>query len=144
MDNFELILLVKFTYVNITSSHLSNQVSYFRRIRKLKMEQVVCHHFQTGFCKFGGHCRKQHVQEICKTKQCKYKVFTQRHPDSCKYFATHNTCKFGEKCAYQHKISKDKSKINKLVAIVGALENTIQVMSQNIKVLEDELQNEKK
>jgi hypothetical protein len=108
------------------------------------MEQVVCHHFQTGFCKFGEHCRKRHVQEICQTKQCKSKACIQRHPNVCKYFATQNTCKFGEKCAYQHKISKDKSEINELVARVGALENTIQVMSQKIKVLEDELQNEKK
>ena len=126
---------------HFTISHSQTKVHISEDFKKLKMKHTVCKHFQTGFCKFGEHCRKQHVQEICPTKQCKSKACIQRHPNVCKYFATHNTCKFGEKCAYQHKISKGKSDINELVARVGVLENTIQVMSHNIEVLEDKLQN---
>ena len=108
------------------------------------MEQLVCKHFQTGFCKFAEHCSKQHVKEICQTNKCGSKTCIQRHPNICKYFTTHNACKFGDTCAYQHKISKENSNIKELVDKLFVLENTVQVMSQKIEVLENKLQNDNK
>ena len=113
-----------FTFCNFqTKFHISEEW------KKLKMEQVVFKHFQKGFCKCAEHCRKHHVQKCCQTHQCKYKACIQWYPTIWRYFTTHNTCKLGEKCAYQHKNSEEKSGINELVAKLGVLENTIQVMS---------------
>ena len=108
------------------------------------MEQVVCKHFQTGFCKFAEHCRKQHVQEICQTNQCTLKSCTQRHPNICRYFNTHNACKFGEKCAYLHNITKEKSDTAELENKINKLEEWVQTMSQQITSLQNEISSMKK
>ena len=108
------------------------------------MESVVCKHFQTGFCKFEEHCRKQHIQDISPNCKCADKACTKRHPRICKFFNNHNTCKFGEHCAYQHKTTKENNDIMILAAKVDDLENTVKVMSANIDVLEERLQNKSK
>ena len=106
------------------------------------MESVVCKHFQTGFCWFKEHRRKQHNKEICPNSQCTTKTCIKRHPRICKYFNTNNTCKFGEDCAYKHKLTKEKSDLNKLEAKVDILEKTVKAMAVKIEVLEDKLHNQ--
>ena len=103
------------------------------------MEGVVCKHFQTGYCKFQQHCRKHHVKEICETEHCKTKACRYRHPKVCKLFTAHNTCKFGEQCAYHHKITKAGNEITEIVIKINALENTLTLLSEKIIFLEEEL-----
>ena len=108
------------------------------------METVFCKHFQTGFCKFKEHCRKQHIKEVCPYSQCKSEFCMKRHPRICNYFNTHNTCKFGEDCAYKHKVTNESTNINKLEAKLNTLENTVKAMAEKIEVLEDKLNTKNK
>ena len=103
------------------------------------MEATLCKHFQVGFCKFGDHCRKHHVKEICQIMMCKSVSCRERHPKLCKYFSTFKTCKFGEHCAYQHIESKESSDIQELVSKLAILENTIRIMSVKIENIEEKL-----
>ena len=105
------------------------------------MEVVVCKYFQSGFCKFQEHCRKQHVKELCETDKCTSKVCIKRHPKVCKYFKTQNACKFNELCAYQHTITTETSTMEELVNKINTLANTVKVMSEKIYVLENILKN---
>ena len=99
------------------------------------MEPVVCKYFQSGFCKFQEYCRKQHVKELCETDKCTSKVCIKRHPKVCKYFKTHNACKFNDLCAYQHIITTETSPMEELVNKINNLENIVNVMSKQIDVL---------
>ena len=58
-----------------------------------------------------------------------------RHPRICKYFNTHNTCKFGDDCAYKHKVTNESVDINKLEAKLDTLEKTVKAMAEQIEVL---------
>ena len=104
------------------------------------MEAVVCKHYQTGYCKFKEHCQKHHVKDICETENCKSKTCNYRHPKVCKYLTAHNTCKFGEHCAYQHKIPKASTEINVIVNKLNALENSANILSEKIVILEKKLE----
>ena len=103
------------------------------------MEAHVCKHFQTGYCKFGDHCRKHHETDNCQTKNCTSKACTKRHQKICKYFTRYNVCKFGEKCFYKHTLSQEKSDVIELQNKVKDLEDTLKVMSKTIKVLEENI-----
>ena len=54
----------------------------------------------TGFCKFGDQCRKQHHKSVCFIMHCNRNC-NSRHPKPCKFKAK---CKFFSKqiCAYKH------------------------------------------
>ena len=75
------------------------------------MEQV-CKHYQTGYCKFGEHCRKHHVNIICKKENCNSKDCIERHPKTCKYFTVGNACKFDDSCSYLHVKRNENSDIS--------------------------------
>ena len=75
------------------------------------MEQV-CKHYQTGYCKFGEHCRKHHVNIICKKENCNSKDCIERHPKICKYFTVGNACKFDDSCSYLHVKRNENSDIS--------------------------------
>ena len=102
--------------------------------KKLKMEDVVCKHFQSGYCKFLDHCRKHHITEHCQTKNCKLKACTKRHQKVCKFFTSYNVCKFGEQCSYKHSVTQEESDMSKLENKMSNLEDTVKVMSETIKV----------
>ena len=104
------------------------------------MEDVVCKHFQSGYCKFRDHCRKHHETEHCQTKNCKSKACTKRHQKVCKFFTSYNVCKFGEQCSYKHSVTQEKSDMSKLENKMSNLEDTVKVMSDTIKVLEEKVQ----
>ena len=47
--------------------------------------------------------RSTMYQSIVKSKAC-----TKRHPKGCKFFTAHNFCKYNDKCAYMHTVTKEK------------------------------------
>ena len=59
-----------------------------------------CLFHDRGYCKFRSHCRKQHLQGVCRQKQCHRKC-QKRHPKPCKFL---DDCKFLKKniCAFAH------------------------------------------
>ena len=130
------ILVISVEKIAPISSHPSQQ-------EKLKMEAHACKHFQIGFCKFGNRCRKHHIKEICQNENCKSKLCNMRHPKPCKYFKVHQSCKFGELCCYSHSIPTKQNDIAILVAKVDQMESTIKSMSEQIKLLEEEVNSNK-
>ena len=50
-----------------------------------EVKKEVCKHNQTGFCKYGERCCKQHVNIKCNQDECKDKLCTRRHPRLCKF-----------------------------------------------------------
>ena len=101
-------------------------------------EKLVCRHFQTGFCKFGESCKKQHVKENCQTKTCLSKICKFRHPKPCKYFMRNQSCKFGNSCAYEH-IEHTDTHIGDLQRKVDALQAKVDEMGITVNNLEAKL-----
>ena len=104
------------------------------------MEGRVCKHYQTGFCKFGVHCRKQHVIEMCTEEHCDKRICVKRHPNMCKYFSLNHFCKFGEMCCYKHITFKNSSETFNLEIKIGELETCIKNMSAQISNLEKNIE----
>ena len=96
----------------------------------------LCKHFQTGYCKFGGSCKKRHVSENCLKADCRRKSCLQRHPKQCKYFSQSGFCRFGENCSYKHTTSSNFDDHN---LQIQALEVRISDLCKAIKVLEEEM-----
>ena len=103
------------------------------------MEGSVCRHFQTGFCKFGDHCQKLHVKEVCEIPSCIQSLCKKRHPKVCKFFMNQQKCKLNDSCAYKHVISKEKSDSSILVNELKSLKEAINVMSEKILNFESEI-----
>ena len=102
---------------------------------------TLCKHFQTGYCKFGAHCRKVHVEENCKTGDCDRKTCRKRHPKSCKFFTLHQSCKFGNMCCYKHITGETKSdllskQVNSLQATVDKLQSVVKDLEAKIMRLQ--------
>ena len=133
-DHFIMVNISQSTGYNL-SDPFQNIFSYFRnQFKKLKMEAAVCKHFQIGHCRFQDHCRKHHIKELCERENCKSMTCQLRHPKVCKFFSVHNTCKFGEHCAYQHKITLNV-KINLLITKISTLENTVNLRQKKNVIL---------
>ena len=121
-------------------------------------KKEVCRHNQTGFCKYGERCRKQHVNIKCNQDECKDKKCSRRHPHLCKFYAHTGFCKFQERCAFVHKeinvethkvaheVQKIKEEIERLKSnVIGTLnhidsESVIKDM-KNLKAEVDFLKN---
>ena len=106
------------------------------------MEASPCKHFQTGYCKICEHCRKQHIIEICQTKDCPAENCIKRHPKMCKYINTY--CRFGDKCCYKHVTTDTQENTLELEAKVYHFEEIIKTMSSKIISLENEMSSIKK
>ena len=63
----------------------------------------------SGYCKFGSHCRKRHFVNICPNLNCKTSDCQARHPKRCKFHALYNNCKFGTYCKFSHLTSEKDS-----------------------------------
>ena len=68
------------------------------------MEDEICQFQKFGYCKFEDKCKRIHLAEVCGSpsrcqnkKDCK-----KRRPKRCKRFYSASSCKFKEKCAYNH------------------------------------------
>ena len=103
------------------------------------MESTICLHYQSGFCKFGEFCQKQHVHQVCSIQNCNIKSCRERHPKPCKHFNTVKSCKFGDLCAYKHEVSNEKKAVNDLTNQVKTLVDIVNSMSNNIARLEAEI-----
>ena len=103
------------------------------------MEAKVCSYFQTGFCKFGDQCIKQHVQEICLKLNCKPSNCRQRHPKECKHFSILQICRFGDSCSYKHVISPEKSHIKVLQQQMSSLQSILKDMNTKLQDFESEI-----
>ena len=62
---------------------------------------LKCKFNDSGYCKFGSHCRKRHFVKICPNLNCETSDCQARHPKPCKY---EKNCKFFGQviCAYSH------------------------------------------
>ena len=103
--------------------------------RKLKIEQGVCRHNQTGFCKFKGACQKYHENEMCRDPRCSLKECRKRHPRLCKYFRDRGTCIFGEGCSYIHKDDTSKKEINEIKEELNNINAEIMIIKDTVKSL---------
>ena len=99
------------------------------------MEQGVCRHNQTGFCKFKGACQKYHENEMCRDPRCSPKECRKCHPRLCKYFRESGTCKFGEGCSYIHKDDTSKNEINEIKEELNNLNEEIMIIKETVKSL---------
>ena len=104
------------------------------------MEAKVCKHFQTGYCKYGKGCRKQHIEEICNTPiKCSSKSCYKRHPKDFKYFFFQQVCKFRDQCLYKHSISIKKSDIDVFIQEVKTLKAIIAVLGDKVSDLKKDI-----
>ena len=102
----------------------------------------MCKFHKFGFCKFREVCKRTHLTQICEsqleckdTKQCR-----KRHPKSCKRYNSGNGCKYGEECAYNHKVDeKDKEvkelkeEVIELKEIINHLKNTVEELINKVE-----------
>ena len=116
--------------------HLSPRASDITDVTLASNHIPVCKHFQTGYCKFGRSCKKQHVSESCLKADCHGKACLQRHPKQCKFFSQGGFCKFGESCSYKHTSSSSPGHLS---IQIQALEAKIGDLCKAMKVLEDEV-----
>ena len=117
------------------------------------LNESICKHNQTGFCKFREKCRKTHENEECQNQSdCTIKECTKRHPKVCRTFDRTGKCRLKEDCAYKH---EDQNNLkNEMVEIltkhaiemiamqedINQLKLVIQFMASKIDSYETELQ----
>ena len=96
-----------------------------------------CKHNKFGFCKHGEKCRKQHVEELCKNKECEINQCRKRHPRPCRYFSAFQRCKFGEYCAFKHELTIDPilEQIKVMNKKMEALEKQVVEKNEEIKAI---------
>lgn len=113
------------------------------------MEAVVCRHFKFGYCKFGTHCRYQHVKQECENSSCNISLCDKRHPIVCRFFLNFGRCKFSP-CSYKHerglsngalekKIYDIEKEVKQKDAEIKELKRTIDDLQQTIKSTETNL-----
>ena len=96
----------------------------------------ICLHNKFGFCKHGEKCRKQHINEICKNKECNLNECERRHPKECKFFRLYKRCKFGDYCAYDHTDTKDP-----VLEEIKLMKNSIIALEKEMKNRNDDFNN---
>ena len=104
----------------------------------------VCQFNQTGFCKFGVHCGKQHENQVCDDiYDCKNNKCIKRHPQICRYYDKNEKCRFKEGCAYIHEKKGAKQDIlnEQIKNVVMKHENDIKTLSQEVNMLKALVQN---
>ena len=96
--------------------------------------ETICKYNQSGFCRYGSHCRKQHNMDICMHTQWTMETCVKTHPRMCKYFTNFGKCKFSDSCAYIH-INKTQALNDKIVKQKVDLENEIKQLRAEIEDL---------
>ena len=82
----------------------------------------LCNKF--GFCKYRERCRKRHENYLCEETSCDIRECRQRHPKLCKYFESHERCKFNH-CKYKHENG-----------VRNGLEDAVKVINDKMIILE--------
>ena len=100
----------------------------------------LCLHNKYGYCKFGGKCRRFHVQEICQETMCEIQKCCKRHPKKCKFFEQFNYCKFGEYYLFSHNVFNDfEIEVKQIITRLETLEKVIQEKEKAIQTLNEKL-----
>ena len=73
--------------------------------------------------------------EICENENCQDQTSQKRHPVICRYFYRNQRCKFGDCCAFRHKVHNSCESIKSLQEIVRKLEKE----KENIKKINEAL-----
>ena len=68
-----------------------------------------------GYCKFGGYCRKRHVDKLCDVENCDISSCESRHPRRCKVYEQYGRCKFMEFCKYKHENISENEVLEKRI-----------------------------
>ena len=110
------------------------------------MEDEVCVYSKFGYCKYKEKCKRKHFYEDCEhLHECSdIKRCEKRHPKRCKKYASGNTCRFKNDCAYSHKKSVESQEKDMLKEKVNSLEKTVSEMVIKLINFEKELNEIKK
>ena len=103
---------------------------------------AVCGFNQTGYCKFGKHCFKKHVDIICENVRCSTSGCNLRHPRTCRYFSQYRYCKFGQYCKFSHeerRTSHSTAEIDILMLDIEKLKKEICEKDKDIKEKDSEI-----
>ena len=104
----------------------------------LEESSTICKFHQTGFCKFGSHCKRKHEDQICDNQsECTSQECQKRHPKICRNFIRNEQCIFKEKCAYSHKTKIDSQhNLNeKVTLLLLKHENDIKALTEEVNNL---------
>ena len=95
-----------------------------------------CKVYDSVYCKFGEHCRKQSFKNICHLERCN-RICNSRHPKLCKSYARHpKLCKFYAEqiCAYSDaSCVNDEVQRNDLKKQIALLKKKIKEKCWNYK-----------
>ena len=98
------------------------------------MSATICLHHHYGHCKYGIHCRNQHVEETCENYPCPTKTCNKRHPKICRYFSLTGACKFNKNCSFLHR-HRENTKIDDLEKDVKKLKEEIEALTTEVSLL---------
>ena len=99
----------------------------------------LCLHNQKGFCKFGARCHQKHENEICQNRsECTSNNCRKRHPRLCRYYCQFGHCKFGQGCAYSHKMERKCLKLEELEKEVKNDKEKLEKLEKEVKELKED------
>ena len=106
----------------------------------------VCLFFKYGFCKYRETCRQVHYKEICDVVHCESLNCAKWHPKDCRYFSKFKRCKFGSFCLFSHEHTDvlNQTKDKDLEVKTNTLENHIEKLEAELKVVKDNLRDVEK
>ena len=105
--------------------------------------EVICRFNQYGYCKYGNHCFRKHVDKICENGRCSASNCKLRLPRNCKYFFRYRYCKFGQFCRFNHEEIGKKQKseeIDTLKIDIEKFKQEIDEKDKHINRKESEIQ----
>ena len=107
------------------------------------MIREVCLFDKFSYCKNGVKCSRVHLKEVCLKRECDYRKCNKRHPRPCRFFRENGFCKFGTRCRYSHRVSKEieenNQKIESLEEVTKKLSKQVADQDAEIKALKLEL-----
>lgn len=95
---------------------------------------LVCSFHQTGHCRYGSHCNKNHTLDTCTSFPCVKEDCHKRHPKLCRYFTVSGFCKFNQNCSYLH-ITSIKDQTSQLETEVVHLKQEILSLYNHVSEL---------
>ena len=103
------------------------------------MATVQCKFYQFGHCRFGEHCRYEHIKEVCADDNCEIFNCLKRHPKACRYYREFGRCKFGVYCNYHHTENSNSfsEPSGNMANVITALENENKNLGKKIELIEN-------
>ena len=99
------------------------------------MEDEICQFQKFGYCKFEEKCKRKHLKEVCDSlSRCQNKKECQkRHPKRCRRFDSESSCRFQEKCAYDHQACEIDEEKKELKEKVKHLEEKVVQLAKKVE-----------